>query len=215
MLGNKAIEQKDYVKYLGVLIDSRLSFKQHLIEVNKKFSKTIGLMFKLRYYMNKKTLIMIYYGLIYPFLIYAVPIWGNSCSTFIDPIYKLQKKVVRLITFSNYTAHSDPLFNSLHILTIIDIYKIQTLKFVYACLKKSNPSQFHEYFLYSITNLNTQSSRNHLLNTPQPRTVTYGLKSIKYDGAILWNNLPSNIRNIVSPKQFIVKTKNLMLSLYI
>ena len=122
---------------------------------------------------------------------------------------------MRLITFSHYTAHSVPLFNSLHILTIYDIYKIQTLKFVYTCLKKSNPPQFHDYFLYSITTHNTHCTRDHLLNTPQPRTVTYGLKSIKYDGAILWNNLPPIIRNIVSPKQFIIKTKNLMLSLYV
>ena len=42
----EAIEQKDYVKYLGVLIDSKLSFKQHIIGITKKISRAIGLLYK-------------------------------------------------------------------------------------------------------------------------------------------------------------------------
>ena len=123
--------------------------------------------------------------------------------------------MLRLVTFSNYTAHSAPLFKSLNILTINDIYKIQTLKFVYACLSKSNPSQFHDYFLYSSTKLYTHCIRERLLNTPQPRTVTYGKKSIKYEGAVLWNNLPISIRTLSTLKQFVKKSKTLMISSYV
>ena len=138
LLGKQAIAQKDYVKYLGVLIDSKLSFKVHISSVSKKIARTIGLMYKLRYYMNQQTLVMIYHSLIYPFLIYAAPIWGNACDSFITCIHKLQKKVVRLITFNDFSyikPHSPPLFNLLNILTIHDIFKIETLKFVYDCLE--------------------------------------------------------------------------------
>ena len=67
-MGKKAITQKDFVKYLGVLIDSRLSFKTHVASITKKIARTIGLLYKLRYYMNQKTLIMIYNSLIFPHL---------------------------------------------------------------------------------------------------------------------------------------------------
>ena len=64
LFGKKAIEQKDYVKYLGVLIDSQLNFKAHISSVAKKVARTVGLISKLRYYMNQKTLMMIYHSLI-------------------------------------------------------------------------------------------------------------------------------------------------------
>ena len=124
LLANKAIEEKKYVKYLGVLIDSRLTFKEHTSSVYKKIARTVGLLYKLRHYVNQKTLTMIYYSLIYPFLIYATPIWGNTHDIHLSPIHKLQKKVVRLVTFNDsyIKPPSAPLFNLLNILTIYDIF---------------------------------------------------------------------------------------------
>ena len=52
---------------------------------------------------------------VYPYLIYGVEIWGNACNAYIDPLIKLQKKCLRIITFSNYLAHTEPLFQKLEI----------------------------------------------------------------------------------------------------
>ena len=49
IINRKAVEQKDYVKYLGILIDSKLSFKQHITAITKTISRSIGLVYKLRY----------------------------------------------------------------------------------------------------------------------------------------------------------------------
>ena len=106
LLGKCAIAQKDYVKYLGVLIDSKLNFKEHISAINKKISRTVGLMSKLRYYLNQNTLTMIYYGLVYPYLTYGATIWGNACKVSIDPLYIYQKKLFVLsltITFVTTT----------------------------------------------------------------------------------------------------------------
>ena len=73
IINRQAIQQKDYVKYLRVLIDSKLSFKQHITVITKKISRAIGLLYKLRHYVTRKVLIIMYYSLIYPFLIYALP----------------------------------------------------------------------------------------------------------------------------------------------
>ena len=145
---------------------------------------------------------MLYYSLIYPFLIYASPIWGNTHN--IHLIHKLQKKVVRLITFNNsyIKPPSDPLFNTLNILTIYDIFKSETLKFVYNCLNKTNPMQFHGFFHFQNTIHNTVNVRDDNLDPPQVRTTTYGLKSLKYVGVILWNSLPLFIRSKKSLKTF-------------
>ena len=103
---------------------------------------------------------------------------------------------------------------SLSILKIYDIYKIETLKFVHACINKTNPAQFHNYYTYHNSNYNTRSIRDKLLKTPQPRTLIYGLKSLKYNGVILWNDLNLIFRILTSAKQFISKVKNQYLTSY-
>ena len=87
LINHHAIEQKEYIKYLGVLIDAKLTFKQHISAVSKKISRTIGLIYKLRHYVSKKILVLLYYSLIYPFLIYAVPVWGNANVTYLNSIH--------------------------------------------------------------------------------------------------------------------------------
>ena len=56
LVNKQAISQKDYVKYLGVVIDSRLTFQQHISSIKKKVSRTIGIMYKLRHFVNKKSI---------------------------------------------------------------------------------------------------------------------------------------------------------------
>ena len=141
-------------------------------------------------------------------------LWGNACNTYLSSLHKLQKKVVRIITFNDHFTHSLPLFSSLKILTIYDIYKIELSKFVYDCLNKLNPIQFHDYFTFSTTTLNTAVSRSDKLKTPQVRTTTYGLKSIKYDGAVIWNNISLPIRSRTSSKIFKKQLKDIYIALY-
>ena len=178
-------------------------------------------MSKLRYYLNQNTLTMIYYGLVYPYLTYGATIWGNASKVSIDPLYIYQKKAVRLITNNNIRnddfvyPHSAPLFNNLRILTVYDIFKLELLKFVFDSLRKLNPVQFHSFFNYTNDNVNTASVRDFKLNPPQVRTTTYGLESLKYKGAVLWNSIPLSIRSATSKKQFSNKLKNLFIKAYV
>ena len=60
------------------------------------------------------------YSLIYPHLIYGNIVWGNNYKTRLDSLIKIQKKVVRVITFSSYTESSKPLFPKLEIPNVIN-----------------------------------------------------------------------------------------------
>ena len=87
ILINRLVIGQEFIKYLGVLIDSKLTFKQRISSVSKTNSRTIGLIYKLRQYVSK----MIYYSLNLPVLIYVIPIWGNVNLTFLNSIQILQK----------------------------------------------------------------------------------------------------------------------------
>ena len=72
------LECKEYVKYLGVLIDYKLSWKNLIGSVALKISKTIGLLSKLRHFVPTHTLINIYNSLIAPYLRYGLVAWGQA-----------------------------------------------------------------------------------------------------------------------------------------
>ena len=64
---------------------------------------------------------------------------------------------------------------------------IETLKFVYDCLNKSNPPQFHDYYKYSVSNHNTASSRDFNYNcTMSNMIIMDGASSAQLTAAETW-----------------------------
>ena len=70
-------EIKDFVKYLGIMIDSGLSWKNHIDFISHKISKSIGIITKLRHYIPRHLLFSIYHTLITPYLIYGYYLHGT------------------------------------------------------------------------------------------------------------------------------------------
>ena len=75
-------------------------------------------MYRARNCLTKKSLINLYYSYIYPYLIYCIEIWGISPQTHLNPLLLMQKKIIRIMTFTSYHAHTAPIFRDLEILTI-------------------------------------------------------------------------------------------------
>ncbi len=74
---NKKIKQVNHIKYLGVFLDSHVTCKNKIEYIVKKVKRSIGILSKLRYYVNSDILINLHYALIYPFIAYGLIIWGN------------------------------------------------------------------------------------------------------------------------------------------
>ena len=102
IMNNSPLSNIQNHKYLGVILDSKMSWIQHISYVKNKVAKGIGSMFKARTYLDRRSLINIYNAYIYPYLIYCVESWGNAAKCHLDPLYILHTKIVGLITFSNY-----------------------------------------------------------------------------------------------------------------
>jgi len=86
------IERVSHTKFLGVIIDEKLDFKNHIKHVQAKISKGIGILCRAKKYFDVKTLTELYYSFIHPYLNYCVEIWGSTFVTALDPLVKLQKK---------------------------------------------------------------------------------------------------------------------------
>ena len=113
-----AFQCEDHVKYLGVLVDSNLSWKFHINNVALKISRTVGVVTRLRNFVPRTTLLNIYQSLILPYLTYGLAAWSQAAKTHLQKILVLQKRVLCLMYFSEPRAHAVPLFISLKILPL-------------------------------------------------------------------------------------------------
>ena len=144
--GKLPINQTCYVKFLGVLLDEKLSWKYHLTELSKKLARTHGMFFKIRHFLPIHVLVCFYNSLFSPFLQYGILVWGLTYETHINPAFLLQKRDVRAISFAHYTAPSTPIFSDLKILKLQDLCHLRLLSFVYQSVNKISPSCFHSFF---------------------------------------------------------------------
>ena len=111
--GRKKVNQETCVKFLGVLLDSSLSWKPHITELSKKLSRTVGLFDKTRHYAPLETLKLLYYGIFFPFISHGVHVWGLTYPIHLNKVFILQKKIIKCMTFNDIIVPSSPLFHEL------------------------------------------------------------------------------------------------------
>jgi hypothetical protein len=82
LINQDIVEPSNSIKFLGIILDNHLNYNTHIEQVIQKISMGIFVLRNLAKISNTEVLLTAYYGLIYPFLSYAVPIWGaESCKT--------------------------------------------------------------------------------------------------------------------------------------
>ena len=185
-IGEHKLEQVDQIKYLGMIFDEKLPWKAHIKHLCSKISSGSWALLKLRNYVDIQTLKTVYYSLIYSHLQCCISTWGVASAGVLDPLYKLQKRIIRIITKSPYKAHTTSLFKKLNMLKINDICKLEIAKKMF-CLN-INPNRrltlnikgIHETDPY---NTRHSSKQNYFL--PRKRTKA-GKKSISFIGSKIW-----------------------------
>ena len=85
ILGN-VISPSNSCKYLGIYVDNRLSFKDHINYINSKIARHTGILYKIRDNLPIKSRIDYYYTFIYPYLSYNTIIWGSTFPTHLKPL---------------------------------------------------------------------------------------------------------------------------------
>ena len=113
-----SLECKTNMKYLGVLIDGNLSWKHHINYISMKTSKSISVIARLRHFVPHTTLPNIYHSLTKPCISWGLIAWGQASNAHLTKVVMLQKRVLRLMYFSDYTSHSAPLLACSRILPI-------------------------------------------------------------------------------------------------
>ena len=112
------IYESPKIKYLGVILDSRLTWKHHISELSKKLNRAVGLLYKIRQFCPKDVLRSLYFCLFSSHMGYGISVWGKCDHMYLQKITLLQKRIVRALSVSHFHAPSKPLLKYLGILTV-------------------------------------------------------------------------------------------------
>ena len=215
-LNGKTLSITPSVKYLGVKIDSNLNWKEQQNSVAIKLNKANAILSKLRHYVNQKTLRSIYFSLFESHTNYANIVWGQNIDSS-NRLFLLQKKAIRTMHFSQYLAHTDPLFCTANIVKIHDKVSIDNCMFISKSLCNYLPSLFKDWFIFSSSNHDHQlrSSNLGVLKIPKFRTLSHGRMSFRINAIYTWNNIQRVLKDHLLFALKPLKVKSILTKFYI
>ena len=141
--GDTLIYAVKTTKYLGIEIDDQLNnFLPYTQKLQKKLSRNVDVLIKLKHCLPKSALIALFYGIVFPHLLCGIIIWGSTYPTYLNKLQTIQNKAIRAISDSGWHIHVTPLYYEHKILKINDIYKIESAKFMHKYVNKKLPDYF-------------------------------------------------------------------------
>ena len=179
------------IKYLGIILDSRLTWKHHTHELCKKLSRSVGIIYKVRHYCSAQVLRSLYFSLFNSHLAYGLSIWGNCNSIYSEKLKVLQKKFIRAISFSDFNAPSAPIFKDLKILSFDDLYKSQIGSLMWDYDHGNLPDSLSKLFKRrsSMHQIGLRNALDGRLYTASKCNTNYGKKSFSQTGSEFLNKL--------------------------
>ena len=145
-LNGVEIKRVPHENFLGFQLDETLKWYDHTSKVANCLSQKIGMMRKVKNFVDNQTLKLLYNSFIQPHLLYGIALWGGTFDKGLSRLAKLQKKAVRLITGANRMYHCEPRQKKLGLLKLEDLYKLQVNCLTYDCLTGNAPEQFNTTF---------------------------------------------------------------------
>ena len=167
-INDNPIEQVTEFNFLGITIDQNVTWSAHITKTSIKIARVIGILHKLKHSFPLRILRLIYNSLIHPHLIYGLYLWGFNPKR----LTILQKRAVRILARRPYLSHSTPLFKSLQILKLEDLYITQLYKLYYKNVNNLLPSYFQS-FTPQFNDGHHHDLRHNILRLPMTKREYY------------------------------------------
>lgn len=213
LLNGTELTRVESTKFLGIVIDEKLSWSQHIDLVINKIAKSAGLIGKLKHTLPRHALITLHNSLILPYINYCTMIWAANSLFRLKRIVVIQNRVIRIISGTDRFAHAPPLLKKYSILTVDDIYTLQVAQFMYKSINHLLPVIFDQYFTPNATvhlHYTRHSKDLHLFSV----ATKLRQSSIRFAGTKIWNSLTEELISAVTLTSFTKNLKRTLLDKY-
>lgn len=211
-INDHVLKRTRCTKYLGILIDENLNWSEHIDSLYYKLLKYVGIFYKIKHFLTTADLVKIYYGLIYPHILYGIEIYANTYSSYLQKLNVLNNKLLRVIQNANMKTPLAQLYKNVNVLPIqkLHVFNIMLITHKVIYNKSSLPNVFHNYFtptrqIHSY-NSRTNNCNLYIISVSNER----GKRNLKFKAPHLWNHLSYDIKCISS---FFIFKKSLKLYL--
>ena len=206
MIGATEIKRVSEIKFLGVVIDEKLSWDAHVKSLTKKLASCTGSINRIAASIPKTLYMNLYYTLFESYITYGITVWGSIPNRKFNKLFNAQKKILRVLfgdrekfldkfrtcirarpypeqnlTTEFYVKeHSKPLFNKNKILNLKNLYLYHCANETFKILKFRSPIVVHNLYKFS-----TRGQRNLFIITPPPDNTFI------YKSSVIWNSVKS------------------------
>ena len=182
-IGNKPLVRDNKYKYLGLLLDEKLIWRDHLLELRAKLRKLNFLFFHLKSYYNTKHLRKLYLPLYESTMTYGIIHWEGSKH--IEAIKVLQNKVCRNILSLAPRTTESIIYSKMKVMGLEDLYKYRLRMFVIKNLGL--------FALHHNNYMHTRQADARMIEIPT-WWKEHSRWQAGYRGPSLYNNLPGSVR---------------------
>lgn len=207
-LFDDAVERVDEFCYLGVYLDSHLTWKRHVDHLSQKLSRLIGVIYRVRDEIPFYALKRLYFGLAHSHLMNMVSLWGNAPATSLKRLQTLQNRILKIIYRKPILTPTVTLFSE-HVKDVLPVKGMQILvicKFV----KQSLQGSIHRNVLFPQQSGIENNRDSYKLSRVRAFTG-WGLQRISFQGPTFFNSLPPQIRQIQGIPRFVHELKSYLL----
>jgi hypothetical protein len=205
-IGDMVIKRVHHAKYLGIILDESLCFKEHIEDLTKQLNKLANSYKIVRHRVENDTKYNIYFAYTYSKILYGIDVYGSACNEYMQHLQVQQNRSLKILFHKHYRTHTHDLYKDLNLLNVQNIKNVQTTNLVYKHKHGLLPPVFNDYFLWG-NEVHSHVTRNSAkMHIRQPHNEN-GKKMLRYQGPYVWNKLPEAITNSQSLFTFKRKVK--------
>ena len=183
-------------KYLGLVLDHKLKFTEHIDYIKKKIAKRIGAMYKSKNLLPLKYRKMFANSLMMPYFDYLDNIWSKANKTKLKELDILYKKIAKIALDYDKLESSKKVYKDMKWLPLHLRRQLHMSTYMYKIINGMSPPQLRDKFVY----ISGGSRDGNNCNLYTMKTKSH--KQFFYLGAKCWNLLPQTLRQADSVKIF-------------
>jgi len=204
-IGNTTLKQNPHAKLLGITIQNTLKHEQTITNQIKKLYPHLQTFRRATKLLPRTNMIQLYYMHIFPHLIQCISVWGSETTTktYLDPLHKIQKKIIRIIMNTSSRSHTKPLMTKYKILNIFNLYIqrvcLEMYDFINPRKQVNRPEHDHLYIqavdLHNYHTRHANQQHHHIPNTSsRTKAPFFQVEHLTRQYTQTWDALPLQLR---------------------
>jgi hypothetical protein len=210
-IDDHVLTEVDCINYLGVKLDSNITWSSHIESLCKDLRSKIGLFTRLRNFLPQKALLKLYNGMIQPKFDYGITVWGYTSEMNLYKIQHMQNRFARTIlgNYDYFNVRGCELVKELHWLNIKQRRDYFMSVLMFKCIHGLAPDYLANQITMQIEVTDRQTRGYNENNLYIPHVNLEGAKNnFTYIGPVTWNKLPENIKECHNINAFKRESRN-------